>query len=64
MAEERKKKKTTRKVGYADTGSSDDPFGTGTGSVDESQYDSDDRIEPEISDWGECDDSSDARINE
>ena len=59
MSAERKKKKTTRKVGYADGAvPSDDPFGSDVDPADDSPDDSYDRSDDDTGDYEESDDSS------
>ncbi len=59
MSEEKKKKKTTRKVGFADDArSAEDPFGRGIDSIVESEDVSDTWTDADISNEAEDEDSS------
>jgi len=60
MLEKGKKKKTTRKVGYADdSGSPSEPFGSGVDSLDESEDNSEDWTGGDTSEYEESEDSTD-----
>ncbi len=60
MPEKGKKKKTTRKVGYADDSRSpSDPFGSGAGPADEGVDDSEDWNGGDTDEYEESEDSTD-----
>lgn len=64
MPEKGKKKKTTRKVGYADdSGSPSEPFGSDVDSVDESE-ESEDWTSVDTGEYKESEDSTDTNSDD